>query len=156
MLDAPLDATLVWLGLAAASAVALGTALQLPAAPPPDAAAVADTVDRVAASPHPSTAAQPVVATAVRVGPDRVSLRSPAGTAHAPLAYGPVTPVRDGSALDAVLHGTPPARAFDSPADFRRAAASALNDTPAWQPVDDHVLVRRVTWRGVDVTLVGA
>jgi hypothetical protein len=155
MLDTPIDATYVWLGLAVASAAALGLALRLPAAPAPDAAGVADTVDSAAASPHGSTAAHPVAADAVKVRPRRLSLRSERGVARAALDFGPVTPTGDGR-LDAVLHGTPPGAAFESSSGLCRAADRARDADPAWQPVEDRVLVRHVTWEGCDVTLVGA
>lgn len=154
MLDTPVDATYVWFGLAVVGVAALGLALRLPAAPAPDAAGVADTVDSAAASPHDATAAHAVAADAVKVRPRRLSLRSRRGVARAPLGY-PVTPAGDGE-LDAVLHGTPPGDAFDSAADFCRAAERARDGRPSWQPVDDRVLVRHVTWEGCDVTLVGA
>ncbi len=155
MLDTPVDATYVWLGLAVASAAALGLALRLPAAPAPDAAGVADTVDAAAASTHGSTGAHPVAADAVKVRPRRVSLRSDIGVARATFAYGPVTPTGDGR-LDALLHGTPPGEAFDSPGALCHAAERARDAPSTWRPVDDRVLVRHVTWEGCDVTLVGA
>lgn len=142
--------------MAGASLAVLGAALGLPSGTLPDATAAATTVDSVAASTHPSVAEQPLSADDVRLGPGTISLRGPGGTATAPLSYGPVTPVLEGTRLDAVLSGTPPDRVFDSSAAFSRAAATARDREPVWRRPGDRLLVRRVSWEGVDVTLVGA
>lgn len=149
------DVPHLWIALGVTSVVFLGAALSVPSAPPPDAAAVADTVDAVAAAPHPTTASHPVTATAVRIGPGRVSLRADGGTASATFAYGPVTPVRDGR-LARVLHGAAPGNVFSSRAAFRRALGRARTASPGWQRVDDRVFVRSVEWEGIDATLAGA
>jgi hypothetical protein len=154
MFDAPLDAWYVWIGLAAASAAAFGVAGAMPAGSPPDAAGAATTVDGVAASPHAAVGSHPLPnADAVRVGRDSLSVRGPGGTAHAALGYGPVTPVT-GGALEGVLRGEPPDRAFETPADFRRAIEAARAADPEWR-VTDRLFVRRVSWEGMDVVLVG-
>jgi hypothetical protein len=155
MFDVPLDAWYAWLGLAVASATAVGVAASLPATPPPDAAGVATTVDGVAASPHAAVGSHPLPnADAVRVGRETVSLRGPGGTAHAELGYGPVTPATGDESLAAVLAGEPPDRVFESPAAFRRAIGAARDADPEWHPSDE-LRVRRVSWEGVDVVLVG-
>jgi hypothetical protein len=154
--DAPVDGWYAWLGVAAASAALLGTAVSLPATPPPDAAGVADTVDRTAASEYDARAEHPLDAAAVRLGPEQVGLRTEAGTVHASFAYGPVTPVAGHAELAAVLAGARPDGEFDSPGDLRRAAARARARDHGWRRVDGPLVVRHVVWEGVDVTLVGA
>ncbi|WP_135829136.1 DUF7283 family protein [Halorussus halobius] len=154
MFDAPVETWYLWVGLAVASTAALGVATNLPRSPPPDAASAADTVDSVAASEHAATGVHPVSVDAVRVGPYRLGLRTDGARAHATFAYGPVTPVGSGTALRDVLRGAPPETAFGSPADFRRSAAAARNRTPEWRSREE-LTVRRVSWEGVDVTLVG-
>jgi hypothetical protein len=67
-----------------------------------------------------------------------------------------VTPIGDGSRLERVLVGEPPAAVFDDPAALREAAAAARNRTGGWRDATDSLRVRRVTWGGVDVTLGGA
>jgi hypothetical protein len=156
MFDTPVDSWYRWLGVAGASLAVLGAAVGLPTGAGPDAAAAATTIDSVAASTHPGVAEHPLSADRVRLGAGTVALRSDGHTATATLSYGPVTPVRDGTRLAAVLAGTPPSRVFDSPAAFARAAAAARNRTPVWRRAGGGVLVRRVSWEGVDVTLVGA
>jgi hypothetical protein len=157
-MEAPLDSWYAWLGLAATSVALVGAAGSLPARPPPDAAGLADSLDRVAVADAPASAEHPLSAERVRIGPDRVALRNGAGTARARLAFGPVTPVGPDAALTDVLHGTPPERAFPDRAAFaaaaRRARERGRNAT--WRPAPDSVTVRRVSWGEVDVTLVGA
>lgn len=154
MFDAPVEAWYLWVGVALASTVAFGLAATLPRAPPPDAAGVADTVDSVAASDRAATAEHPISADEIRVGPYRVWLRDGDATGHATFAYGPVTPVRRGTALWDVLRGTSPETAFGSPGAFRLAATDARDRTPEWRSAEE-LTVRAVSWEGVDVTLVG-
>ncbi len=154
MFDAPVETWYLWVGLALASTTAVGLAATLPRAPPPDAPSAAATVDSVAASAHETTGVHPLAAEEARVGPYRLWLRDDGATGHATFAYGPVTPVRRDTALWDVLQGTPPERAFGTPADFRRAGAAARDRTPTWRS-REQLTVRRVSWEGVDVTLVG-
>lgn len=155
MFDAPIDAWYTWLGVAAVSVLTLGTAVSIPAAPPPDAATAADAVDRTAASQHPATAEIPVDADRLRLQPHQIGLENDAGTAHASFAYGPVTPVPKDSRLDAVLRGAAPSQEFESPAALRAASTSADSTSARWRSSDGMVLVRHVSWAGVDITLVG-
>ena len=155
MFDVPIDGWYVWLGLAAASGAAFGIASTVPTAPPPDAGGAATTVDGVAASPHAAVGKHPLPnADAVRVGRDTLSLRGPGGTEHATLGYGPVTPATANESLATVLGGHPPERVFESPAEFRRTVDSARRNDPAWHQTDG-LAVRRITWEGIDVVLVG-
>jgi hypothetical protein len=154
MLDAPVDAWYVWVGVAAASVAALGVALSFPTAPPPDAASAAATVDSVAGCEYAATAKHPISAEEIRLGSHRLGLRNDDGASHATFAYGPVVPVRNGTALAAVVRGTAPALAFDSPAAFRRAVGRARDRGRSWQRADDRLLARCLSWEGVDATLV--
>ncbi|WP_433627954.1 DUF7283 family protein [Halomicrococcus sp. NG-SE-24] len=154
MLDAPVDAWYVWIGVAAASAAAFGVAASFPTAPPPDAAGVASTVDSVADCEYAATAEHPLSADEIRIGAHRLGLRGDGGTAHATFAYGPVAPVAAGTGLDAVAHGASPETAFDSPAVFRTAVRDARDRRPEWRPAADRLLVRCVSWEGFDATLV--
>jgi hypothetical protein len=156
MFDVPLDAWYAWVGLALASVAVLGVAAALPTAPPPDASGVAGTVDRVAAESHPATAEHPVAAAEVRLSPHGIGLRNGAGRTHAAFAFGPVTPVDDGSALNEVLRGTPPRQAFENRTAFQQAVVDARVRDPRWDPAGPTVVVRRVSWDDYDVTLVGA
>lgn len=159
MLDAIAEAWYGWLGLSIASVALFGAAAGLPTAPPPDADAAGATIDRVAAAEYAATAEHPLDATAIRLGTRRIGLRSDAGTAHATLSFGPITPVpTEQSPLRDVLHGTPPDRAFDSPEAFRAAVVEARADATEapWRPVDRTLVVRRVSWEDVDVVLVDA
>lgn len=154
MLEVQVDAWYVWIGLVAVAAAALGAATSLPTAPPPDAAAAANTIDAVAGSINGSTGEHPVAASAVKLAPHQVSLRGSGGVSHAPLAYGPVTPVGENARLRAVLDGAPPASEFDSPAALAEAAERARQPPYRWQQAD-HIRIRTVVWGETRVTLVG-
>jgi hypothetical protein len=155
MLETPIDVPHVWLGVAVVSIAVAGVGAGLPTGTPPDAATAGNTVDRVAASPHPATAEHPIDADRVRIEPHRIALENERGTAHATLAFGPVTPAGDGP-LRAILDGRPPERAFDSPEEFRRALVEARERRHDWEPAGDRIVVRSVSWRDVDATIVGA
>jgi hypothetical protein len=159
MLDVPIDSWYAWFGLSLAGLALVGAVAGLPTTPPPNAAAAAVTVDRVAAAEYAATAEHPLDATAVRIGSRRLSLRNDAGTAHATFAFGPVTPVPVGdSPLRDVLYGAHPSTVFASPTAFHQAvvdARAAAGDAP-WRDVDRTMIVRRTSWEGVDVVLVDA
>lgn len=155
MIGIPVDAWYVWLGLSFAGIVLIGIGATLPTAPPPAAADAADTIDRTAATAHPATAEHPLDATAVRIGPRRLGLRNDAGTTHATIAFGPVTPATASRALRAILHGAPPDSRFDSGTALCAAGSDARNQAPRWRPADDPLIVRHIVWEGCDVTLVG-
>jgi hypothetical protein len=155
MFDVPVDAWYTWLGLAAASIAVFGVAAALPMAPPPDAASVAGTVDRVATAEYAATAEHPLDADAVRLGRRQIGLRNDAGTTHATFAFGPVTPVQRGTDLADVLYGASPQYVYESDVAFRRALAAARNRTPRWTDTDGSLVVRHLHVGGDDVTLVG-
>ncbi|MBB6645829.1 DUF7283 family protein [Halobellus ruber] len=159
MFDFAMEAWYGWLGLSMAGVALFGAAAGLPTAPPPDAGAAGATIDRVAAAEYTATAEHPLDAAEIKLGTRRIGLRSDAGTAHATLSFGPVTPVpADESSLRDVLYGTPPERAFGSPEEFRQSVVHARADAAdaSWRPVDRTLIVRRVTWEGVNVVLVDA
>lgn len=163
MFNIPIDAWYAWIGLSIASIALIGAVSGLPATKPPDAAAVATTIDRVGAAEYPATAEHPVSADAIRLGTYRIGLKSDAGIAHATLAFGPITPVCSNSnhssenRLCDVLYGSPPAYVFDSEAAFLDAVTTAqMNGMDvAWRPVDGPVVIRRVSWNNESVVLVG-
>ncbi|MFB6140294.1 MAG: hypothetical protein ABEJ26_07645 [Halosimplex sp.] len=157
MYDTAVESTYVWLGLAVVSAGVLGLALRVPTAPPPDATGAARTVDEVAASPYEATAKHPLDARQIRLSARRLGLRGPGGDAHARFDYGPVVPAAggDGDRLRAVLRGVPPDRAFRSSSAFERAIGRSTTREPSWRPAPETLVVRRVTWEGVNATLVG-
>jgi len=151
--DPPIDATPTWLGIAAVSIAVLGVVLSLPTAPPPDAAGAAAAVDRVAASEGDASTVHPLRSRSVRLAREGIVLEGP-GRARAAYAFGPVTPVREGTGLYRVLAGVTPADAFGSPAAFARAVEAARDRAPV-RAETDRLRVRHVRWEGVDATLVG-
>ena len=155
MFDAPIEDWYVWLGVATVSVAVLGVAVGLPTAAPPEASAVADTVDRVAASPTGSMATVNVRASTVRIDRARIGLSGEGGTTHAAIAFGPMTPASTDVRLERVAAGDHPRDVFDSPSAFADAAATARNRSTSWRPAPETLTVRRVSWEGVDVLLVG-
>lgn len=156
MLDVPVESTYVWIGLTVVGVALLGATLRVPTAPPPDATAVARTVDSVASSPYEARGRHPLDADAIRLGSERVGLRGDGGSAHAAFAYDTVVPVFGDGDLRAVLRGRPPDAVFDDPGTFADAIASARTHDAGWQPAPERLLVRRVVWGEVNATLVGA
>jgi hypothetical protein len=156
VLDTPADTPPVLVALSLVSSALAGVAFAASPQPAPSAAPLAGTVDAVAAADTAGTETRPVDADAVRLTPHEVAARTDAGTAHAQFAYGPVVPVREDTRLWAVLHGTPPDDRFDSPTALRAAIADATDREHRWRQDPGRLTVRRVAWRGVDVTLVGA
>jgi hypothetical protein len=154
--DVSLAATYCFLGLSLASLVVLGVAADLPTRPPPDASAVANTVDALAASEYRGTATHPMNAATIRLTARTVGLRTDAGATHATFAFAPITPAPPGSNLAAVARGAPPSHVFDSPSAFATAARTAREDAAdaRWRPARDTAVVRRVNWGDVGVTLV--
>lgn len=155
MFGPPIDTWYLWLGVGAASVAVFGVALALPTAAPPDATAVAATVDSVASSDHEAVASRRLRVEQLRLGSHAVALRTDGGVAHASFAYAPVTPTGNATRLASVLHGTPPESAFDSPSAFAQTLERARNATRTWRNAPRRLFVRRVSWEGVDATLVG-
>jgi len=154
--DTPADTPPVLVALSLVSTALAGVAFAASPTPPPRAAPHAGTVDAVAAADTAAAETRQVDADALRITPHEFAVRTDAGTAHAQFAYGPVVPAREDTRLWAVLHGTPPEDRFDSPAALRAAADHAADREHRWRHDPERLTVRRVTWRGVDVTLAGA
>jgi len=154
--DTPADAPPVLVALSLVSTALAGVAFAASPTPAPRAAPLAGTVDAVAAADTAGLERRSVDAAALRLTPHELAVRTDSGTAHAQFAYGPVVPVRDDTRLWAVLQGTPPDDRFEGPASLRAAADQAADREHRWRRGPERLTVRRVTWRGVDVTLVGA
>lgn len=154
MFDPPLEAVYIWFGLGIVSVCVLGIVLGFPTAAPPEAGPVADSIDRVASSQQEPQIALELDARAIRLRPRSVALRTDGGTARASLAFGPITPALNGS-LARILAGKPPERVFRSKLAFGRALATARSRSYGWRPAPAELTVRRVSWEGIDATLVG-
>lgn len=154
MLGPPIESPALHAGLVVAAVAFLAVAGTLPARPAPDAAGVADTVDRVAAGPAPASASHDHAADAVRLRPHGIAMRNDAGTARATFAFGPVVPVADGP-LRRVLDGNTLQHVFTDRAAFREAVDAARARGSGWI-ASEEITVRGVSWDGYRVTLVGA
>lgn len=153
--DVPTDLLPVWTGLTVASVALLGVVVGLPTGAP-DATTPARAIDEVASSPYDASATVPLEPRSQTELRTR-GLERCRGTAcaHATFEFGPVVPVAPDSSLGAVLAGTAPEAAFDSPAAFRRAVERARQRAPVVTRTTE-LHARHVSWGGVDVTLVGA
>jgi hypothetical protein len=154
MFDTPLDAWYVWLGVGMVSVAVTGTALALPTVAPPSAAPVADAIDRVGSSPNQAYATVDIVADRIRLSPRSIALDTGGGTARARLAFGPVTPVGSG-ALRQVLSGHSPDSVFASKQTFETVLRRTRRADSGWRESPGTLTVRRVSWGGVNATLVG-
>lgn len=156
MLDVPVESTYLWIGLAVVGAAVLGLAVRVPTAAPPDATAAARTVDSVASSPYEARGEHRLDAAEIRLGSDRIGLRTDGGEAHQSFAYESVVPVFGRESLAAVLEGRHPSDAFLTKAAFEAALDRAETTDPTWQPAPETLVVRRVNWGESNATLVGA
>jgi hypothetical protein len=155
MFQMPVDAWYCWVGLAAVGVAVFGIAAALPTATGPDATGLADTIDAVASSEYAATSDYRIDADRIRLGPHRIALRNDAGTAHATLAFGPITPAFGSANLSAVLAGRTPGAVYESADAFGRATERARNRSTRWRDAPSRVRVRRLSWGEEDVTLVG-
>jgi hypothetical protein len=154
--DAPADVPPLLVALSLVSATLVGVAVAASPDPAPRADPLADTIEAVAAADAASAETIRVRADAVRITDRALAVRADDQTARATFAYGPVVPVRADTRLWRVLHGTNPRAVFDRPLGLRNAATAAALLPANWRRNPAELTVRRVTWRGVDVTLVGA
>jgi len=154
--DTLADVPPVVVALSLVSTALFGVALAAQPSPPPRADALAGTVDAVGAADRPGVETRSLDADAVRITTDEIAVRVDGRSAQSHFAYGPVVPVRRDTALWAVLQGVPPDDAFEGTLAFASAAVEARQRDANWRQDRPQLTVRRVTWRGVDVTLVGA
>lgn len=155
MFDPPLDAPPVIVALTLVALATFGVATAMAPTPPADAARLAGTVDRVAASPVPTATTVRTRTDAVRIAPHGLWTRDAAGDHLATFATGPITPVPVDSRLGRVLEGAPPSAVFRTPVDFELALRHARTGSTRWRRDPAALRVRRVSWEGVDATLVG-
>ncbi|MFC7204372.1 hypothetical protein ACFQJC_12665 [Haloferax namakaokahaiae] len=156
MFDAPIESLSLWTALALGGVVLLGVVGGLSSPPAPDAPAVADAIDRVAVAEYDASATVHLDAESVRLGTHRIALRNDGGTSHATFAFGPVTPATPGTPLAAVARGSSPESVFDTPAAFESALADARTTNASWHAAEESLVVRRISWEGVDALVVVA
>lgn len=168
-IEALADAWYVWVGVAVVSVAVGAVVLGLPTGPPPDAAAAANAADRVAVSEYGTAVAYDHRAQKARIGTKQIALRNAAGTDHASVAFGALTPVNaaDGtlrSALEALLAGEDPAVvAAETGFESERALGDAMTelrhridrDGTEWRRLDGPLLVRSVRIGNETAVLVG-
>lgn len=154
MFDVPMDGLIGWVGLATVSLAVAGVTLSLPSTTPPDAGALAATIDEVSTSPHDVATSVRLRADAIRVRSAQVSLREEGVVSHADLVTGGAVWTGE-DRLREMLAGKAPEAVFENSTALARAVDAAATRTDRWRSVPDPIRVRRVTWGEVDVTLVG-
>lgn len=155
MFGLPADSAWIWVALVVASAAMFGLVTDV-GATPPDAERVADAIDDVAASSHPASGTVEIDSESIQLSSTQVGLRGPGGRAHASVDFGPITPVRPGSRLDAVLDGRPPDEEFAIPGSFEYMVAAAQDRDPSWREAGPVLRIRYVEYGEVNSVLVGA
>lgn len=154
MFDAPVDSLYIWAALAVGGVALFGVVGGLPTTPAPDAAGAADVVDRVAVAEYGATTEYRVRADAVRLDAHRIALKNDGGVSHATFAFGPVASATPDSKLATVAMGASPGVLFDTSAEFEAAVADAHTYNASWRPAAETLVVRRISWEGVDATIV--
>lgn len=155
MIGPPVDSPALHAGLVITAAVFVAVAGSVPAHPVPDAAGIAETVDRIAVDDGSATARHDHSADSVRLRPHGLAMRNDGGTARATFAFGPVVPVRNSDRLQTVLGGAPPQTVFGDRSAFRRATEAAQERSSRWEP-SATITVTGVSWDGDYVVLIGA
>lgn len=156
MIGPPVDSPILHAGLVIAAAVFIGVIGSLPARPAPDAAGVAETVDRITVDDGAPTARHDHSGETVRIRPHGLALRNDGGTARATFAFGPVIPVTHSDRrLQAVLSGESVRNVFADRNAFHRATTAARERKPRWES-SSTITIRGVSWDGDYVVLVGA
>jgi hypothetical protein len=169
-LEAPADAWYVWVGVVLVSLSVAGVVLELPSEPPPDAAGAANTVDRVAASEHGTSAGYKLDAEQTRIGTKQLAFRNGGGTTHASVAFGSMTPVDAATgptshAGDALLAGESVGTVIERHTEFSREQqlreafvnlrTTVDREGAAWHETNGRLRVRSVRIAGEVVVLVG-
>ncbi|WP_332898329.1 DUF7283 family protein [Haladaptatus sp. CMSO5] len=156
MFDLPAESVYVWFGVSVVSVAVLGVALSLPTTTPAATGPLTTSIDRVAASPYNATGEHPVSADRIKLGSQRVATETGDTVSHSTFSYGPITPVSRGTALWRVLQGAPPGTVFDTARSFEQACIEARETPATWRPAPRRLTMRKLTWEGVNATLVSA
>ncbi|WP_338727719.1 hypothetical protein [Haladaptatus sp. DJG-WS-42] len=156
MFDLPAESVYIWLGVSVVSVAVLGVTLSLPTAAPAATGPLTTSIDRVAASPYNATGEHPLSAERIKLGSQRVAVKTGDTVTHGTFAYGPITPVSRGTALWRVLQGAPPRKVFDNATSFKQACLEAREAPATWRPAPTRLTMRKLTWEGVNATLVSA
>lgn len=167
--ESPADAWYVWFGVAVVSLGVAGIVVTFPTAPPPDATATANAIDRVAASEYGASVTHPHEGDERRFGTKQLWLRNAAGTSYATVAIGTLTPISaaEGDLYQIgkqLLEGKTPERLltesikFEEEADLRVAfeslRAAIDREGPKWRPATGDIRVRSVTLDGESIVLI--
>lgn len=162
-LEAAADGWTVFFAVSIVSIAMTGAAVSLPTAPPPDANAAANVIDRAAGTAYGSSLTYEHDADQVWVGPKRFGLKNEdGGKSYGSISFGTMAPIIVGDeyyeGLEAVLYGTAWQEVFDSKLAFLEQADAAREEAHRhageWRPATGTLRVRTVVLGDDRVTIV--
>ncbi|QZA88816.1 hypothetical protein K0C01_01220 [Salinarchaeum sp. IM2453] len=151
----PIQAWYVFVAVSLVSIAIVGVAIEVTPTSKPQAQSVAETIDSVAASPPPTTGKHQTDAESMRVTPRSVELQKNGKRAYATFQISTVTPTVHNATLQKVLQGVPPSQVYETETAFANATREAQLQNSTWQPLNEEVTIRSVSWGETDATLVG-
>ena len=156
--EAPMDAWVVYIGVALVSMTLLGVALGFSPIPPPDANAAANTIDMAGGSSITGEAEYEQDAEWFWMDQQQIALKNEGGQTKATIAFGEMTAVHYDERLSDVLYGSPVSEEFSSEYEFLAAVVAAQAASEAdrgdWQPANGEIRARKVIVGDTDVILV--
>ena len=156
--EAPMDAWIVYIGVAIVSSTMLAIALGFTGTPAPDADAAANTIDLTSSSSVSSVAEYEHDADSFWLDRQQIVLRNEGGTSRATIAFGSMTPAYYDERLIEVLHGSSVQEEFDDSDDFLKivddAQQHSADNRPDWQSATGVLRAKKVVVNGEDVILV--
>jgi len=158
--EAPMDAWIVYIGVAFVSSTMLVFALGLTGTPAPNANAAANTIDLVGDRSVSATAEYEHDGDSFWIDRQQIVLRNDGGTSRATIAFGEITPAYYDERLADVTYGSPITgdNTFDSTGEFLATVEAAqqhsANNRPDWQSANGVVRAKKVIVGGEHVILV--
>lgn len=155
--EAPMDAWIVYVGVATVAGAVLGVSFGFSPIPPPDANAATNAIDSVGGSTVSGSTTYEHDAESFWLDRQQLALRNEGGTAKATIAFGTMTGVHyaDSDRLADVLYGTPIDEAFSGENPDRaflravgEAQLQAAGDRGEWKATEGKIRVRKVVIDG--------
>lgn len=156
--EAPMDAWIVYIGVALVSVAPLAVALGLSPIPPPDANAAANAIDMAGGSSVSAESVYEHDADSFWMDRQQIALRNEGGHTKATVSFGEMTAVYYNERLSEVLYGAPISEEFSSNGEFlatvEAAQAESENNRQDWKPANGEIRVRKVIVDDTEVILV--
>lgn len=156
--EAPMDAWIVYVGVATVGTAVLGVAFGFSPIPPPDASAAANTIDSAGGTTVGGTATYEHDAESFWLDRQQIALQNEGGSTKATVAFGTMTGVYydDSERLADVLYGTPIDTVFEDASDpeqaflatVGRAQLQAADESGDWKPAQGELRAKQIVIRG--------